>query len=644
MAYILGNTKFVNPYQFASLPENVKRSKYNEGKLTGYLSVSLRTLSYLFIPNTTNEYYHYPELKGYGHKSMDFYSYEDLSNKTDNNRKYKPVIPGSELRGCIRSIHEIQNDSCFSNTDLDMQFSKRAGAQIGFSPYIMFFDDNGNMTLYKAKTYTIGLPDKRSDAENYHRFIHSNFLRNFDALKNNMFGRLNTVTGLFETYDVTKKDDVRPGTCFCRVGEYFDVPSRDSDYHGQFNHRSVSFYEIDENTRPISLNAKQKEMLLKCLNDYADPKINKADSELETRIKDFEKAYDEKDADKLQKLMDEGHTGYVDVRKRIEAKLPVLVYMNENKSISTANIGKYILPDCLGDLLKRDTKQCSSIDDSCLTCQIFGFINKNNNNSHSGRVRFTDAITNMDANSCYEKWVTLKPLLTPHPNNTIFYGYNEEQLDDCRNWEWIENQGTILRGRKMYLHGTNSHYSCQDKTDLNNTIHPVKKNITFQFKIYYENLTEEQLKSLIKSVNLYNSNNNETYAHKLGKAKPFGFGSVLMKVDEVVSRKITKQDRGIQYIEEKLDIQTDYSSDNGIADKELRVLCNTYYLNNYPEVTYPHTDRLDEEGFEWFVNNQASGRNNQCFQYPVYIVDSVENKDEEEILKELPLMTNRRIR
>ncbi len=556
-SYEKTGTPFINPYNFVSLPKEVKRSKYEEGPLTGYIELSMKTLTPLFIPNTSNDRY-FPS-EDPDHKSFDFYSYANLKGRSYIEMNFAPVIPGSEIRGCLRTIHEIQNDSCLSLVDRERGFSKRESApQKGrtalFQPYFLFYED-GEYALYEAEKVKDRDFKVQSAKENCKFYDEAGDIVLDEEL----------------TAERVQKDNFKYFRC------------------GERNPKGVSskvFYKI-KNSKKHPLTEKCIDLFKQTLAEYADPKINKT----------------------------KDHTGYKDLRRAFENKEPVVVFghgCGEGQwKLSPSCIGKYMCPNNLGDFVK-DVPACSDLDDSCLTCQLFGFVDESSKTTHSSRLRFLDATTRLDPRYCYEDPITLKELLTPHPSNPIFYGYNEADNNEPATWNWDEKTGIKLRGRKVYLHSCYDPSSCKGRESrFTSTIHPVKSNVTFKSRIYFEGLNETQLESLIKAINLYNTSPNETkYAHKLGYAKPFGFGSVRMNVDSVVLRKISFDEGKVSYREDESDIRKDYSKDASPSDIELKNATNTRFINDRTRVCYPFAEGA-EEGFEWFMNNKRADANAQ---------------------------------
>jgi len=133
--YSESNESFVNPYHFVPLEDKIApdsnyfdflNDDYGDAPfITGWIECKLETKSPVFIPNTTNsDRFQICGKKDKSIKSFDFFSYEDLSgNSTQDD--IKPIIPGSELRGMLRSAFEALTNSCLSTTDFSKILHKR---------------------------------------------------------------------------------------------------------------------------------------------------------------------------------------------------------------------------------------------------------------------------------------------------------------------------------------------------------------------------------------------------------------------------------------------------------------------------------------------------------------------------------------
>ena len=141
------NAGYVNPYGFVSLAEEEPERKeiaewQNKEELyTGKIVYHLETVSPLFIPDTSKQDTKDKE----EHQEYEFFSYGDGI----------PVIPGSEVRGMVRSLYETLTNSCISfinenevvagvsanSTDLCIFFSPNASTTflcLGEAPIVLF--------------------------------------------------------------------------------------------------------------------------------------------------------------------------------------------------------------------------------------------------------------------------------------------------------------------------------------------------------------------------------------------------------------------------------------------------------------------------------------------------------------------------
>ena len=185
---------FINPYNFVSLGPSCPRKSWDEYRqdndntlLTGYLICRLYPRTPVFIPNTTQKRAFADEVKKMvGSEkefndcySYDFFSYEDLSAKTDGSPASPPpvpIIPGSEIRGVIRSVYETITDSCLSTTNTSMVLHKRT--PIPGKPGILKRNGNGKWYLYSPEK--VMLKVKHCDKDKGFCDEHGKTLANMD--------------------------------------------------------------------------------------------------------------------------------------------------------------------------------------------------------------------------------------------------------------------------------------------------------------------------------------------------------------------------------------------------------------------------------------------------------------------------------
>ena len=142
------DTFFVNPYTFVSTTTGIDRKMPTDGDLTGYITCQVRVKDHLALPDHHAEDPRRP-------RSYDFFKV-----------KGKPIIPGSEMRGCIRSVYEAVTQSCFSVVNanvLSKRLSKPEDAK-DVLPGILRYTQDQRWCIFAADKYSEKNHHKRSDA------------------------------------------------------------------------------------------------------------------------------------------------------------------------------------------------------------------------------------------------------------------------------------------------------------------------------------------------------------------------------------------------------------------------------------------------------------------------------------------------
>ncbi|MBO9999823.1 MAG: TIGR03986 family CRISPR-associated RAMP protein [Cyanobacteria bacterium SID2] len=191
------------------------------------------------------------------------------------------------------------------------------------------------------------------------------------------------------------------------------------------------------------------------------------------------------------------------------------------------------------DFLPDDLKDIAIVD---LADAIFGFArNEKQPNkvkqSHAGRVFFSDAKYKSDENGIWyteNKNDIIIPQTLASPKPTTFQHYlvqPEETKADKKNLKHYASKPvdeTVIRGHKLYWHKGSDpdfkHPNPEESSDTQLTeIKPVKKGVTFEFTIYFENLSDVELGALMWVLDIARDDN---YRLKLGMGKPLGMGAV----------------------------------------------------------------------------------------------------------------------
>ena len=94
--------KYINPYNFITLPNECERESFKErkGNLTGYIDCELIAKTPIVIPDVKSMK---TEKIGDGSKEFKKYDFFNYEEKSENGDFVLPVIPGSEIRGMLRN-------------------------------------------------------------------------------------------------------------------------------------------------------------------------------------------------------------------------------------------------------------------------------------------------------------------------------------------------------------------------------------------------------------------------------------------------------------------------------------------------------------------------------------------------------------
>ncbi len=302
----------------------------------------------------------------------------------------------------------------------------------------------------------------------------------------------------------------------------------------------------------------------------------------------------------------------------------------------------------IAHLLPRHLWKCAHAGNLCPACRTFGWVygreredqgklNIDEVTAYAGRLRFTHGKLLAPAEAL--PLTALSILSSPKPTTTRFYLKPADDRPRAGQDEFqagYDNRDNMLRGRKFYRHhghandggywrdklreyrhaGANS----EQNRSVEDALAPGAK---FSFNMRFENLAEIELGALLWSLEL----GGEGY-HRLGFAKPLGFGSIKIKVSEV-----SLLDPQARYGPDWADGERKISGEPlaawaaPIVERFKKAMCRAYQqsfdelshvkdlraLTGDPEpelpIHYPRTDeRPSPEGknFEWFMGNNRN--------------------------------------
>ncbi|KKN48320.1 hypothetical protein LCGC14_0654120 [marine sediment metagenome] len=603
--FVESDENFVNPYYFVPLQDKCDKKYKFEGKnaLTGWIECELETKTPVFIPNVTNDdRFQYRTKNQKEIRSYDFCSYRDLSGEkgSDTNFPKDAVFSGSGIRGMIRSEFEVVTNSCLSTIDDKKTLFRRVTTpghpgRINQTP-------NGDWEIIPCKKYKLTIADFQDEILSFEEGKEIWFKANRDGY----------ITELVNI------DEGKKG--YFHQGEKI------------FNKKNESVFVPNKDVETILLDEDHLTNLLENIKLYRDDKVNLA--------------YKEKNGERE-------HSGYNKFKpEKIEDLNEALVYYSKYGNhiyLGLANIGREVFQNNLKKIISnQEYDPCSSLNKLCTACKLFGFTGKEE--QLASRIRFTDAIPikELNENNFFKPGI-LKELSSPKLSASEFYlvrpktggkGVHLWNYDYAGNWKekgknkydrnsFIIKEGykPKIRGRKFYWHHKieNPPYISKEGTERNVGIRPLKPDIKFSSKIYFNNISEKDLKTLVWVVEIGNLPEN---VHKIGMGKPLGLGSLKIMVKKIVIRKITIEDSKIKYrlIDSELN-EDNYAkqiieytralfnkddSDNlrkcsdflGCSEEVLSdYLTITDFKNALLNIQYPSNVESDIN-YEWFMENK----------------------------------------
>lgn len=531
------------PYNFVPLPEQIVTQKvadlpdqgiYDKNRLTGYIACELTTESPIYIRAGVNR----KQIEE-GKQSKDVPDFFYLSNANE------PVIPGSSLRGMIRTLVEIVTYSKVSFVSKKKLVYRSVGGATNHDAHyrdkMMHFDGDwdrkkhytprilgGYMEKVGSRDWAIR-PAKVIDGTTYaHIRIDERFFKSLRSVGHtkNAF-QIHIKTSSYEY------QDVRGG--FLRI-KYAKVQSAkanpESGYRPGTLARSGSM--ISKLSEAVVYEPDPDDKKLLCLTDE--------------QIDD----YTEQISQEQIKLL--GKQGVLNHGQ------PIFYILDEKTKqvefFGHARMFRVPYPNSPFDYIPQPLQE-GTPDEVDFAEALFGYTreikkDKKEENNHkqrayAGRLSFTDAFLIQGQKNLWLPGKTIIPKILSGPKPTTFQHYlvqiepdsykigetrdgkskNETRLRDYAS----EMTETVIRGHKFYWHkGAQTSDDIRETADLKSgdtqhtQINPLRAGVGFSFQIHFDNLTREELGALIFVLDIIA--NNEKMRLKLGMGKPLGMGAV----------------------------------------------------------------------------------------------------------------------
>jgi CRISPR-associated protein (TIGR03986 family) len=578
------------PYNFVELPEKVIEAelplpdgdRYHPDRHTGRIECTLTTKSLLYTRCGWNP----EDFAEHGEKT-----FQKLPNEIKNKRAsffinpktQQPTIPGSSLRGMLRTLVEIVSFSKIDRVTDNKLFYRSLGDHALKRIYqANFVDDIG-----KVKHS----PHPRADC--YRAKVHAGFLLkrgNSFVIEECGYGRINfdlnnpptasAISSLSHHQIYQIKEKVKtPNWQYQHKTIYADIDGQEKDHFFEekqkkdktgkklykrngdpdFRHpnlylrfrkvHSASFTpapDLQKGTLVITGDMQHKHLEFVFLDEKL--KEYRVTEEMVRRFQDDdqitkwqEKAYPKDKPSRDCRQQD----GY------LRDGEPVFFLLNDDgetvRFFGRAQMFRLPYEHSPLDFVPPKLRDASHTD---IAEAIFGYVNgkEPREKARAGRVFISDATLNPNQEEKVKSSLNKNPvpILLSSPKPTTFQHYLVQQDVTQGNLKHYasnpptdnEPGETVIRGHKLYWHKPAQIEVSRDASDTQTSdIKPIDPGIEFTFTIHFENLSKVELGALLwvlsltseKSQTLETGKPGEKYCFSLGMGKPLGMGAV--KID-----------------------------------------------------------------------------------------------------------------
>lgn len=574
---------FINPYHFLPLEskKTIETAAPDEAKYSGFIQARIKNRTAMIIPNPNAD-----DIDR--NKVLNFFTYyEEYANPngTGENIAYKnhpPVIPGSAIRGMLRSIYEMATNSCMSVLNKDAVVSRRISDP--GTPGLLH-KNGGTMELYTEVT-TVGKIEP-------------------DSVKDRAECSIYSIQG--------KEGILVKGEAFWRKRCHVFYPPDDPDGAAK-----ISISDAD---------LKRFEQVLEL---YADSSVNKKMATGHGGYKEYAKCY------KKFKKSAQGALEYFPVYySKLDLKKPGGGGKKTVYYITPAQISREVYEAQPMSIVKDTYAPCQSLSELCPACRLFGMVGSSE--ALASKVRITDGafvdtageVKGGRYDTLYNaRPIVLEELASPKPGNMEFYFKQPEEADFwtpdyySQNGVLYQNSKPELMGRKFYWHhGEERLPEGVEKTKRNSKVRLLKRNKTFSCRVYFEDIMKTELQRLIYLCNISGEQAEDgtaRYGYHLGLGKPLGLGSIEMSVEDVRIRRWISGSETLRIQPMMQDYanvfhntwQEDGTYEKGDFKGDKKLLLHMLEFNAAGDtpITYPIADgqseKIMDEGYQFFVNNK----------------------------------------
>jgi CRISPR-associated protein (TIGR03986 family) len=521
----------ITPYNFVPMPDRIikgeeppDRSRYHTDRCTGWFDIELTTLTPVYTRAARSL-----DQNDNDNPQPDFFHY--LINGND-----QPVIPGSGLRGMIRSVFEI-----ITCSRMDFISNRRLFYRSFASIARNWAEDYRNSFMTKKRLvagvlikqnggWVVRVSDNRTSSTDilFHRGFYAVSVDDagLKSINSNLYDSSGThckVRPYFYKYSSNAAPSANEATLLRNAQSFNILEAKVVPSGGQVgwlispgkdvNHRH--YYQFIIN--PI---------LGTCRDYPMDDKV----------YADYEA---------WGQLAHGSNFGKPEFPRHLVAGDPVFALLDNAMTSANARVSvigaNMMMPlrysNSIDVIAKNGVVDCPGLD---MAQSVFGFVANGRSNADlqavKSRVYFEDAKCTSDSqylqNTPDEGWV---PDILSGPKPTSFQTYlTQPKSNDWVHWDTAKAK---IRGSKLYWHRSpqaamdSLHQPAAVNLSASQITHikPVKEGVVFKGRIRFENLSNKELGALYASIHLPNG-----LAHKFGMGKNLGLGSVRIEVKQTV--------------------------------------------------------------------------------------------------------------
>ena len=597
------NNTFINPYNFVPFGNRISDEGHKKNRQEVYLSESNKLVSGwldmdiiiktpLIVPDGAHPKYHRLVGKDRNNISVEKDSFIPLNDEEkkkshkeysfqklpDENGSMRYAIPGSELRGAIRSAYESVTDSCvpFLLRD-DNKLSQRVPVFGALHRKGLLCCEDGVWKLYSAKTVGLDevtikiykVPGKKGKIEAAYKLFRKNGREVTE--KTGDFSKANN--GVVQ-YNIPVDTEKPYHVTYLQKNELIKEWNNDEPYQNMcsvLDRDAANIIGNNPNKRPCN-----------DLKAALERERNGQNNNNGVPVYYFYVIPDEQNENKDNKL----------------------VYLSNSAIGRIAQRRKW--KDIIGDHAPCDGK-----GQLCPACLLFG---TKEGDGLKGRIRFTDAFSDEEVRtethclsilggprpSAFEYYLA-KPTEEATYWNYDFYGIKVQHGDKVKT-EYRHLENATPRGRKFYWH-SNIQTDCAP-SKLNCTMESICKGV-FHSKVYFDEVSEVQLNDLMWVISMGENSSDSTRQYKLGHAKPLGYGSCKLVITGVHKRMLLMDKTGTISIKNEPEVPAirdlSYGTDNEMVRSFLTIADTKSTCGK--NVEYPNGA---VKTYEWFAGNRKN--------------------------------------